>query len=464
MSLVNKRGLMESFGEPITPWIVRKYYDNPVIKEGDEGDWDERGLWSGTVLYTKGPEGRKYYMIYGGKDGDGVDRLGLAWADSPLGPWTKYKDNPVMEAAGGWESTWINVNPGSLVIDENQKYRLYYWSGNAEIGLAISDNLKNWERYSGNPIIEKGTAPSYDDDWAVRPSLIHTGDKWWMIYLSHSTTLYDARVTYSLAYSSDGLSWTKYEGNPVMQSSRPFGESDPYIGSESGLGLEAMQLIPIGDYYVLIYEHSAAYMIERSRTPEQYGIGVAYSSDLKAWAKCPFNPILHASHGCKWDTRTVFALGGLLMDEHYPYPILFYNGIRPQPKDLVYPLDTLISAAGGVAFLNPWILKPENMPSLQYEVWHDKTVSAAGETSPVVNTRGFNKKTILFTANKDSDPAGLTISIDPAGTNNVQNFHERTYIANTLFQLTTTEGLGHMRITYNPAEEAVTSCWVILEK
>jgi hypothetical protein len=98
-------------------------------------------------------------------------RIGLATADSLLGPW-KRSDEPLLEAgsAGAWDDH-CTTNP-AVVKHPSGSYWLYYksWNtreyqnatgpirGNRKYGLAVAANLEGpYERHPLNPIIDFST-------------------------------------------------------------------------------------------------------------------------------------------------------------------------------------------------------------------------------------------------------------------------------------------------------------------
>jgi len=84
---------------PLGPW--RKYGQAPLLDVGPEGGWDSGFVACATVLKE---QENTYYMFYSGLAGERQGTLpqsiGLATADSPLGPWEKHEKNPIIEDFG----------------------------------------------------------------------------------------------------------------------------------------------------------------------------------------------------------------------------------------------------------------------------------------------------------------------------------------------------------------------------
>lgn len=79
---------------PDGPWV--NFSGNPVLKPGKQGKWDDWRI-DGSCLIKRNDE---YWLYYKGvnhvKEWHGLTSLGLVVANSPTGPYTRYKDNPVI--------------------------------------------------------------------------------------------------------------------------------------------------------------------------------------------------------------------------------------------------------------------------------------------------------------------------------------------------------------------------------
>lgn len=143
-------------------------------------------------------------------------------ATSPDGyTWTKGTTQPILDAvAGNWEAG--EICPDSWFWNPDAgAYWLYYHGGNnagpRQIGLMTSTTglPGSWVRAnSGNPILANGGSGAIDengvaDGWVVRRS----ASDYRMIYKT-----FDAGNVSRLAYatSTDGISWSKYGSNPIL--------------------------------------------------------------------------------------------------------------------------------------------------------------------------------------------------------------------------------------------------------
>jgi hypothetical protein len=83
------------------------------------------------------------------------------------------------------------------------------------IGYATSPDGMNWTKHQGNPVMkgESGFAVSH-----VQPSTIVKRDSLYMMWFNerHSDNLW----CIGYAESEDGINWSKYENNPVLDIGR----------------------------------------------------------------------------------------------------------------------------------------------------------------------------------------------------------------------------------------------------
>ncbi|MCT9098047.1 glycoside hydrolase family protein [Haloarchaeobius sp. HME9146] len=143
--------------------------DDPVVLAGAGGD-----NWDGVTVHN--PEVHEvdggYVMLYVGNSlaysQNLVERtkIGMAFADSLDGPWTRHPDNPIIDRGerGEWDS--VSVDTPSLLAHPDGRYFIYYrsWTGrdsdvrNDTIGVAIAEDLLGpYEKHPENPIIDPRT-------------------------------------------------------------------------------------------------------------------------------------------------------------------------------------------------------------------------------------------------------------------------------------------------------------------
>ncbi|CAL66690.1 glycoside hydrolase family 117 protein [Christiangramia forsetii] len=153
-----------------------------AVARGEKGEYDDRSVFTVEIMEDKGKYYLSYQTIQSPYNVRTKNQVGLAWADSPNGPWTKSKD-PILSPAdnGIWKGEEQNrfavEKKGDFdshkvhdpcIIPYNGKYYLYYKGeqmgeeitfGGRQIrhGVAIADNPKGpYVKSAYNPISNSG--------------------------------------------------------------------------------------------------------------------------------------------------------------------------------------------------------------------------------------------------------------------------------------------------------------------
>jgi len=221
-----------------------------------------------------------------------VMRIGYATSTDGV-VWTKYPSNPVFNTGSGWDGS--GVSSPSVVYD-GITYHMWYSGNNGaewKIGYATSPDGINWTRYPFNPVLDVGTSGEWDDSYLDHPHVVYTGTGFKMWYSGDGGSLY--RVGY--ATSPDGVNWTKHPSNPVLD----VGTSGEWDDN---------QILPGG----VVYVGNTYHMWFTADDGLNTRIGYATSGDGGVWTKAPFNPVLNISSNGRWDDYTT------------GYPSVIYNG------------------------------------------------------------------------------------------------------------------------------------------
>ncbi|GET34606.1 hypothetical protein PbJCM13498_34690 [Prolixibacter bellariivorans] len=156
-----------------------KYEHNPVLKIGEEGEWDQYYAALETVVY----DGRIYRGWYTGfQDDSWYAHIGYCWSKDGI-HWHKYKENPVLAPVPGtWNEAGIWV---SSVVHKDGLYYMFYdggdYAGSNSIAYATSKDGKNWEPYEDNPIFFASDS-GFDDFWVLTPWVKYMRHEWKMWY------------------------------------------------------------------------------------------------------------------------------------------------------------------------------------------------------------------------------------------------------------------------------------------
>ncbi len=149
-------------------WV--KHPANPVLPPGG-GAFDTACCMNPCVLR----QGDEYYLFYGGGDKNGTRRICLAIA--PVSDVTSWKrQGPLFDVgeAGAFDANWCVLPCVHRICG---KWHLYYTGFNAQagkglqaftgIGLAISDDLKVWKKYSAKPVLTGDGFPEWPDNKGI---------------------------------------------------------------------------------------------------------------------------------------------------------------------------------------------------------------------------------------------------------------------------------------------------------
>jgi len=212
---------------------------------------------------------------------------GGAWGQTS---WTKHPGNPVL--ARGAPGEWDGGTAGfPVVLFDGATYRMWYSGGRSttveDIGYATSPDGVTWTKHPGNPVLVRGPAGAWDAA-VMWPIAVVFHGAFYHLWYSAFALPGQAVEQQGYATSPDGVTWTKYPGNPIHLPPGPPGSWDDAGATLGGVLLED------GTY-------RGWYAGARVAGPG-YGplaVGYATSSDGVNWSKWP-EPVLEPSQS-GWD-------------------------------------------------------------------------------------------------------------------------------------------------------------------
>jgi hypothetical protein len=165
-------------------------------------------------------------MWYEAVGANGLTTIALATSPDGL-TWTKQ--GTVMSSGGpaSWERDEVSPN---FILFEAGIYRLWYHGGgyfmggqgtrygNARVGYATSPDGVTWTKYSGNPVLDIGPAGAWDDEQVAEPRITKLATGYRLYYTGRSAST--KRQSLGMATSTDGIIWTKDSRNPILDSNR----------------------------------------------------------------------------------------------------------------------------------------------------------------------------------------------------------------------------------------------------
>lgn len=188
--------------------IVWTRQDTTPVLAPTIADWDDAEVADPCVIKN----GLTFMMWYTGTSSSGgIVSIGLATSTDGAN-WTKSASSPVLAGSGsGWDA--IGVGAPCVILD-GSVYKMWYSGidviGATAIGYATSTDGINWTRSASNPVLTAAGASTWEGTGLALPRVVLDGSFYRMWY----TTAPRNGVGY--ASSVDGVSWTKFSGNPVV--------------------------------------------------------------------------------------------------------------------------------------------------------------------------------------------------------------------------------------------------------
>lgn len=202
--------------------------------------------------------------------------------------WVVQPSGPVIAPGGSaWDVRAVGQPCARL---EKDAFRMWYTGAGSDwqkrILLAESHDGVTWTRRQA-PALDVG-APGSWDAWAVdTPEVVRTPVGWHLYYFGQRDSSVIEGSAIGLATSSDGVTFTRLGGAPVLSPGPPGSWDERWVESP------AVDRDPVSGRWVMLYSGiNAAW---------QVGLGVATSVDGVTWQKDPSNPVLAPSVGPAWD-------------------------------------------------------------------------------------------------------------------------------------------------------------------
>jgi P pilus assembly chaperone PapD len=204
-------------------------------------------------------------------------------------PFTKEPMNPVLAPGvlGSWDDAMVS---GLGREREGGGYEVYYrgldTTGINAIGYADSPDGISWTKYAGNPIIQ-GSGAAWDAGGVGTGPYLREGDtlKYWF---SGYPAAGSARA-FGFATSTDKVNWTRETAPALSPGAAGSWDETP----------QQCAVIKDGPTYHMWY------YAQDSTVPYTGQIGHATSSDGKTFTKDPANPVLGPGAGGSWDDTTL---------------------------------------------------------------------------------------------------------------------------------------------------------------
>ena len=226
--------------------------------------------------------------------------------------WTKYESNPVL-IAGPDNFDIIALGQPTVLYDEGI-IKMWYPGvgddGKARICYATSIDGISWTKHI-TPVLDVGGAGEWDRGWMDTPEVVKVAGVYYMMYYGDTMQL-PAEISSSMgmAYSDDGLTWTKSPLNPVFTKAN--------IGDWDGTWVESPALI-----YDEIEEEFLMYYNGVDTATWKLQIGLATSDDCENWLRHAANPLITNGAWGQYDDMWCGTPGAIYLNGLYE---MWYSG------------------------------------------------------------------------------------------------------------------------------------------
>ena len=253
----------------------------PIVSLGKSGEFDDMHIFAPAVADLDG----KYLMWYPGSRGtrtERVFRLGLATSNDGK-QFDKHSDNPVLEL----EQPKLSIltpavlrNPDGTTLREHGKLRMWFSSADLTKG-----GLHTLHETASSDGIQwsKPSGPLLENCYC--PTVLKLGDEYQMWFSDVSKRPW----LFRRAVSTDGTHWTVDE-RPVLQLSQAW-EAEVLV-YPTVLKIDDAYLMWYGSYNTAVRRQTTA-------------IGFAVSTDGRHWHKYPQNPVFSPDPERIWESNYV---------------------------------------------------------------------------------------------------------------------------------------------------------------
>ena len=205
----------------------------------------------------------------------------------------------------------VNSAGNPTVLFDGTEYKMWYSSAEwaSEIGYATSPDGIVWTTYPGNPVLEKGSS-GFEDNGVHSPTVLFDGTEYKMWYSGNDGSHFNI----GLATSPDGIVWTKCTVNPVLTTA----------GGWEARHVHNPTVLFDGTEYKMWYAGDSHAWVK---------IGYATSPDGIVWTKYPGNPVLGLGPSESWEDDDVSSPHVLFDGIEYK---MWYSGDAGQQWRLGY--------------------------------------------------------------------------------------------------------------------------------
>ncbi len=256
------------------------YGDQPIVAHGPANEWDGQYTDPGAVFYYDG----QFNLFRNGFRGWPAP-VGIGYLTSPDGlHWTEVTPEPVMTTTDVPYAKVAALASDGMVLDDGT-WVLYFYTWNSysqtnapgAIGRATAPAPTGPWTPDPEPVLNPGSAGSWDDLMVNAPRIVKTEDGYRMYYTGLDSTDGLASSRIGMATSTDGIHWSKYDDPTTTEA--PFAESDPIMTPPPGISFIQQPMVEITpDGWVMTFRQ-----VDASSLPVQMSLNYALSDDGIHW-------------------------------------------------------------------------------------------------------------------------------------------------------------------------------------
>ena len=287
-----------------TPTPDKPFATYELILSTGSQNWESAFIDPGGIVYHDG----QFHMFYNGISGWPTHvQVGYATSPDGIN-WQRMSDEPVFTGEGIDYTGVSIFTSSAIVLDDGTWVLYFYtidtgnFSGPGKIGLATADSPMGPFVAADEPVLLSGPEGSWDDHAVLHPNVVQTDDGYVMYYdgnMGDSQQDRDRKI--GMAISPDGLVWTKYD--IPSTTATIVAESDP-IMKTGGFGdwdrdrVMDPNVFKTEDGWVMIYGSSH---FDTDKQRRDYRLGIATSEDGLNWEKPEDNQLLSTLTDKGWN-------------------------------------------------------------------------------------------------------------------------------------------------------------------
>lgn len=273
-----------------------KYPANPVITHGPSFH-DAIAIGQPSVLF----ENDTFKMWYAAVGADMKGRICYAWSLDGIS-WTKL-DSAVIDVGSSdtWDRGWMDTPE---IVRDHDGYTLMYYGDTIQhfaaissaMGVAYSNDGIHWTKEPSNPVFTKGAFGQWDGTWVESPAFYFDSTANEIYMWYNGIDTATWKIQIGLATSTDGATWVRYPVNPVLQVGGWGSYDDMWLGTPA--------LIRFENKFLMFYSGTSALSYNAvTEAFDTVSICLATSTDGISWTKHSLNP-LFITQTSPYDTLT----------------------------------------------------------------------------------------------------------------------------------------------------------------